>query len=812
MVAESTAENLGYVIKPEATTPQLDTSSWPLLLKNYSSLLVRTGHFTPIPCGASPLQREISDHVRSGVINLDKPSNPSSHEVVAWIKRILRVEKTGHSGTLDPRVTGCLIVCIDRATRLVKSQQGAGKEYVCVIRLHDKLPGGEPQMSRALETLTGALFQRPPLISAVKRQLRIRTIYESKLYEFDNERHLGVFWVSCEAGSYIRTLCVHLGLILGVVDLQGAHMQELRRVRSGAMSERQVMVTLHDVLDAQWSFDNHRDESYLRRVIRPLETLLTTYKRIVVKDSAVNAVCYGESEIHVHEEVVLMTTKGEAIAIGIAQMSTVELSTCDHGVVAKVKRCIMERDLYPRRWGLGTVALEKKKLKMDGKLDKYGRPNEATPAKWQAEYTDFNDAPNVHAPTNITGSISNKPEVPQSGSAVIGQTSAAEAKPEAAGVGKKRKGRGEETAEERAERKRKKKERKSTHSSPQSFPVYLALQSDQTQKRGIDSNDLKKPGRAALQKLYFQGESMYSRYAQVIGLARTMRCELWVGFATCEVDDTYASAAQVIQFLSKSQMRDMSDSLEPDLDYATYNGVIKIPDNLDINEASTMFFPYVTALHFMMTVGGLMKRQSVLVQSACGGVGLAAVQLAQLIVAELFITVGSDDKVQHLMNTFNIPKHRIFNSRDDSFTETILAYQLLPLDISENQRLTQKVAATGFKALEEQGVLDDLVIATIPRNREKIHRENHFLDRDNFVLGLVSTIPLNSPTSLALWKYDRRMAIYHNMAGDGVDSSASNNSLKAYIASAKADNPMLKSLDAAAFCASEIGKRLFSLS
>ena len=200
-----------------------------------------------------------------------------------------RIEKTGHSGTLDPKVTGCLIICLDRATRLVKSQQGAGKEYVCVIRLHDKLPGGEAQLARALETLTGALFQRPPLISAVKRQLRIRTIHKSKLYEFDNNRHLGVFWVSCEAGTYIRTLCVHLGLLLGV----GAHMQELRRVRSGAMDERDGMVTLHDVLDAQWMQDNTRDESMLRKVIRPLESLLTTYKRIVVKDSAVNAVCYG---------------------------------------------------------------------------------------------------------------------------------------------------------------------------------------------------------------------------------------------------------------------------------------------------------------------------------------------------------------------------------------------------------------------------------------------------------------------------------------------------------------------------------------
>lgn len=157
-------------------------------------------------------------------------------------------------------------------------------------------------------------------------------------------------------------------------------MQELRRVRSGAKDESSDLVTLHDVLDAQWTYDNNRDESYLRKVIAPLESLLTTYKRIVVKDSAVNAVCYGaklmipgllrfESGIEVHEEVVLMTTKGEAIALGVAQMSTVELSTCDHGVVAKVKRCIMERDLYPRRWGMGPVALEKKKLKSEGKLD-----------------------------------------------------------------------------------------------------------------------------------------------------------------------------------------------------------------------------------------------------------------------------------------------------------------------------------------------------------------------------------------------------------------------------------------------------------
>lgn len=434
---------------------------------------IRTGHFTPIPHGSAPLKRDLKSYISSGVINLDKPSNPSSHEVVAWIKRILRSEKTGHSGTLDPKVTGCLIVCVDRATRLVKSQQGAGKEYVCIARLHGKVAGGEAEVARALETLTGALFQRPPLISAVKRQLRVRSIYESKVIEFDNERGLFVFWASCEAGTYMRTLCVHLGLMLGV----GAHMQELRRVRSGAMDESKGLVTLHDVLDAQWLYDNTRDESYLRKIIQPLESLLTSYKRLVVKDSAVNAVCYGaklmlpgllryEAGIELHEEVVLMTTKGEAIAIGIAQMSTVEMSTCDHGVVAKVKRCIMERDLYPRRWGLGPVAAEKKKLKADGKLDKFGRPNEATPAKWSSGYIDYNkpleDGEAVPASSAAVAAAAAAPATPAKSEAAAAATPATTAaETPATEDAKKRKSKHEgETAEEKAERKRRKAEKK----------------------------------------------------------------------------------------------------------------------------------------------------------------------------------------------------------------------------------------------------------------------------------------------------------------------------------------------------------------
>lgn len=375
-------------IQPAENTPPIDTSKWPLLLKNYGSMLCRTGHYTPLPYGCSPLSRAIADYLLYGIINLDKPVNPSSHEVVSWIKRIMKCEKTGHSGTLDPKVSGCLLVCLNRATRLVKAQQSAGKEYVCVVRFHSDV-GGAPKVKRGLDMLTGACFQRPPVISAVKRQLRVRTIYEAKLLEYNTKRHMAIFWTSCEAGTYIRTMCVHLGLLLGV----GAHMEELRRVRSGVLDESKYMSTMHDVLDAQYMYETLRDEKYLRRVVIPLELLLVTYPRIVVKDSAVNAICYGaqlmipgvlrfEKNIEVGSEIVMMTTKGEAIASGIAQMTTAVISSVDHGVVAVIKRVIMERDTYNMRWGFGPRATDKKKLILAGKLTEKGKPNEKTPRAW----------------------------------------------------------------------------------------------------------------------------------------------------------------------------------------------------------------------------------------------------------------------------------------------------------------------------------------------------------------------------------------------------------------------------------------------
>jgi H/ACA ribonucleoprotein complex subunit 4 len=414
-------------IKPESVTPVVDTSEWPLLLKDFNKLIVRTGHYTPIPSGCSPLKRALAEYIRYGIINLDKPANPSSHEVVAWIKRILKTEKTGHSGTLDPKVTGNLLVCLSRATRLVKSQQSAGKEYVAVVRLHGAIKG-EKYLAKALAKLTCAMYQRPPKISAVKDRLRIRTIYKSRLIEYDAERHLGVFWVSCEAGTYIRTLCVHLGLLLGV----GGHMQELRRVRSGCLDESSNMVTMHDVLDAQWQYENQGDDSYLRRIVMPLERLLIGYKRIIVKDSCINALCYGaqlmipgvlrfSSDIEVGLVIVLVSTKGEGIATAVAQMTSPQMATCEYGTCAKTKRVIMERDTYPRKWGLGPKATEKKKLIASGHLTKHGRFQENTPQEWKDAVPDLRSDAAVERKTSLAvpgASSSSAPVAPAPAPAV----------------------------------------------------------------------------------------------------------------------------------------------------------------------------------------------------------------------------------------------------------------------------------------------------------------------------------------------------------------------------------------------------------
>jgi len=140
-----------------------------------------------------------------------------------------------------------------------------------------------------------------------------------------------------------------------------------------------------------------------------------------MKDSAVNAVCYGakimlpgilryDDAIEMGQEIVVCTTKGEAICLAIAQMTTATMASCDHGVVAKIKRVIMERDTYPRKWGLGPKATFKKDMIKKGQLDKYGKPNENTPSDWRNSYIDYNIKTEPKTETDVE-TVVVKPEI-----------------------------------------------------------------------------------------------------------------------------------------------------------------------------------------------------------------------------------------------------------------------------------------------------------------------------------------------------------------------------------------------------------------
>lgn len=317
-----------------------------------ADLLIKSEGETDPNYGNFPDKRPIEDHIRRGIINLDKPSGPTSHEVDSWVKRILGVEKTGHGGTLDPKVTGVLPVGIDHATRVIQMLLGADKEYVCLMRLHEEVT--EKKILDILQEFQGKIFQTPPLKSAVKRELRVRKIYYVNVLEIDGKDVL--FKIGCEGGTYIRKYCHDVGEALGV----GAHMAELRRTRSGPFTEDDL-ITLQDLTDAYHIWKEDGDESDLRNCILPMEAAVEHLPKIVIRDSAVDAVCHGadlaaggivsiENSIRTGDTVAVMTLKGELVAAGKSLKTSAEILKANKGIMIDIKKVFMEPDTYPKMW------------------------------------------------------------------------------------------------------------------------------------------------------------------------------------------------------------------------------------------------------------------------------------------------------------------------------------------------------------------------------------------------------------------------------------------------------------------------------
>jgi len=286
----------------------------------------------------------------SGIVVIDKPRGPSSHQVTAWVGKTLGVP-VGHAGTLDPGVSGVLVVMLGAAVRLAPFLQRGEKEYVCLWRLHGDLPGA--RIGEVAREFEGRIYQRPPRKSAVKRALRIRTVTRLEILEMDGRSVL--LRVSCDAGTYIRSLCHHMGLAAG----PGGSMRELRRTRSGSFTEADAH-TLHELEDAA-DAAREGNPAPLREMIFPKERAVADLPRLTIRDTAVDAVCHGaslagvglvsaEGSFAAGDPVGIFTRKGELVAIAETLVDKEKLLPGSTGLVAAPRVVFMSPDTYPKGW------------------------------------------------------------------------------------------------------------------------------------------------------------------------------------------------------------------------------------------------------------------------------------------------------------------------------------------------------------------------------------------------------------------------------------------------------------------------------
>jgi len=324
-----------------------------MTLKQLQNLIVIDQDITDNAYGTYYDKRNIEQLLNYGLIILDKPPGPTSHETVAWTKRILKIPKIGHSGTLDPQVSGVLPLGLGEATKALGVLLYGPKEYHALGRIHS-LPSKD-KLDSVLEMFRGEIFQKPPQRSSVLRQTRTRTIYELELLE--QKERLLLIRVLCEAGTYIRKLYYDIGEILG----PGATMIELRRTRVDQFYESNGLVTLHELANAFVLWEEKKDDTKLMTMIKPVEYALSELKSVIIRDSAVDAMCHGAQlaipgileispGLRRGDIVGIYTQKGEAVALAESMMSEEDIRDATKGYAFETKRIIMAPNTYPKKW------------------------------------------------------------------------------------------------------------------------------------------------------------------------------------------------------------------------------------------------------------------------------------------------------------------------------------------------------------------------------------------------------------------------------------------------------------------------------
>lgn len=234
-------------------------------------------------------ERTIKELLEFGIINIDKPSGPTSFDISDFVRKKLGLRKTSHFGTLDPMVTGVLPIALNRGCKLTGFFLGEDKEYVGLMRIHEEVSLKDVE-KMIKEKFFGKITQMPPVKSRVKRQEREREIKSFKIMEKDGQNFL--FQVECQGGTYIRKLVHDLGEALGV----GAHMLELRRIRAGIFEECDKIYPSVNLYDFENAVDEYQkgNEKPLRDIVIPGEVVCKIFPVVEIRETSLKQILTGK--------------------------------------------------------------------------------------------------------------------------------------------------------------------------------------------------------------------------------------------------------------------------------------------------------------------------------------------------------------------------------------------------------------------------------------------------------------------------------------------------------------------------------------
>jgi len=233
-------------------------------------------------------KKSTKELLQFGIINIDKCSGPTSFKVSEFVKKELNLNKTSHFGTLDPKVTGVLPVGLNRACKIAGYFSGHDKAYIGIMRIHENI--SKEKLESEIKNFTGKIMQKPPVKSNVKRELREREIKKFKVLEFDENEKDILFYVECQAGTYIRKLISDLG-----EKIEGAHMLELRRVKASIFSEHDENYPLINLYDFQSAVEEYKkgNDKKLRDMIIPAEIITKIYPIVQIKPQFADKMFHG---------------------------------------------------------------------------------------------------------------------------------------------------------------------------------------------------------------------------------------------------------------------------------------------------------------------------------------------------------------------------------------------------------------------------------------------------------------------------------------------------------------------------------------